>query len=70
MSDSPRDPRTDPKAGDVLETVFRRRAVTAVYTYASAAPKVEYRSGAGVHRSSLSSWKAWSRNAKVLETAP
>ena len=68
--DSPRDPRTDPKAGDVLSTPYRRRVVYEILRSPHGV-FVHWECSNGAREyCSLTSWQAWARTAKVLETAP
>lgn len=78
--DSPRDPRTDPKAGDVLDNGLRTREVVRVSVNQRGATIVGYvakvtgnaakRRWRRVNHTRLSVWRQWARNAEVLETAP
>lgn len=66
-----RDPRVDPKPGDVLVGAYRTRTVTLVGGGWTDEPHVFWRGkGDVVQRSTLYGWRKWTKHARVETVAP
>lgn len=66
MGGEVRDPRRDPRPGDVLETASRTRRVRSadVYAVGFSTP-----GATGINRIWLTSWRRWARTAVVVTVA-
>lgn len=78
-TDSRRDPRIDPKVGDILDNGLRTREVVRVAVNRHGATIVKYtakvtgntakRWRRRVNCAFLPAWRQWARNAEVIESA-